>query len=122
LAISGKKYEAQLELNEKRGSLVRVGPSEVLSSDLELLRKINVTKSTYAKGSSYSGSRFNPYHESSFIIRNPIEHDKVVRGRVIVTEDNAMHEAEEIWRARVHNSRASVGHGYRRSISPGRSV
>ena len=82
MAISGKKYEAQLGLNEKHGSLVRVGPNEVLSSDLELLRKINVTKSTYAKGSSYSGSRFNPFHESLFIIRNPIEHDKMVRVRL----------------------------------------
>ncbi|KAF4451649.1 putative mfs-multidrug-resistance transporter [Fusarium austroafricanum] len=41
---------------------------------------------------------------------------------VVITEDNAMHEAEEMWRARTHNSRASVGYGYRRSMSPGRSV
>ncbi|KAF5535527.1 cytochrome P450 [Fusarium mexicanum] len=41
LALSGKQYEAHLELNKKYGPMVRVGPYEVLTDDLELLRKMN---------------------------------------------------------------------------------
>ncbi|KAF4452110.1 hypothetical protein F53441_5043 [Fusarium austroafricanum] len=77
LALSGKQYEAHLELNKKYGPMVRVGPKEVLTDDLELLRKINGTKSLYAKGASYSGSRLNPYHESLFMMRDPVAHDKM---------------------------------------------
>ncbi|KAI8713679.1 Efflux pump FUBT [Fusarium sp. LHS14.1] len=47
---------------------------------------------------------------------------------VVVTEDDAMHEAEEMWTARTHNSHTSAshnhghGHSHRRSLSPSRSV
>ncbi|KAF4950149.1 hypothetical protein FSARC_13292 [Fusarium sarcochroum] len=77
LALSGKQYETHLELNKKYGSLVRVGPNEVLSSDIELLRRINSFKSSYPKGSSYSGSRLNPYHESLFMMTSPADHDRM---------------------------------------------
>ncbi|KAH7207756.1 cytochrome P450 [Fusarium oxysporum] len=77
LALSGKQYETHLELNKKYGPIVRVGPYEVLTDDLELLRKVNGTKSLYAKGASYSGSRLNPWHESLFMMRDPIAHDKM---------------------------------------------
>ncbi|KAG4274462.1 hypothetical protein FPRO04_09420 [Fusarium proliferatum] len=77
LALSGKQYQAHLELNKKYGPIVRVGPYEVFTDDLELLRRINGTKSSYAKGASYSGSRLNPWHESLFMMRDPIAHDKM---------------------------------------------
>ncbi|KAF5531626.1 pisatin demethylase [Fusarium phyllophilum] len=77
LALSGKQYEAHLELNKKYGPIVRVGPYEVFTNDLELLRKINGTKSLYAKGASYSGSRLNPWNESLFMMRDPTAHDKM---------------------------------------------
>ncbi|KAF5535511.1 major facilitator superfamily transporter [Fusarium mexicanum] len=43
---------------------------------------------------------------------------------VTVTEDDAMNEAEEMWRARTHNSHVSAAHshGHRRSLSYTRSV
>ncbi|PTD10107.1 Pisatin demethylase [Fusarium culmorum] len=77
LALSGKQYEAHLKLNKEYGPLVRVGPNEVFTDDLELLRKINSTKSLYPKSASYSGSRLNPWHESLFMMRDPITHDKM---------------------------------------------
>jgi cytochrome P450 len=77
LALSGKQYETHLEIHRKYGSMVRVGPNEVLSEDIELLRKINAARSSYAKGASYSGSRLNPYHESLFMMASPTKHDKM---------------------------------------------
>jgi cytochrome P450 len=77
LALSGKQYETHLELNKKYGPIVRVGPNDVFTDDLEFLRKINSTKGLYAKGASYSGSRLNPYYESLFMMRDPIAHDKM---------------------------------------------
>ncbi|KAF4995908.1 hypothetical protein FDECE_12637 [Fusarium decemcellulare] len=77
MALSGKQYERHLELSRKYGSLVRVGPNEILSDDIDLLRRIHGVRSSYSKGSSYAGTRLNPYHEPMFMITNPVEHDRM---------------------------------------------
>ncbi|KAF4460398.1 Pisatin demethylase [Fusarium albosuccineum] len=77
MAFTGRQYETHLELSRKYGSLVRVGPNEILTDDIDLLRRIHGVRSSYAKGPSYEGSRLNPYHNPMFSTTNPVEHDRI---------------------------------------------
>ncbi|KAF4448619.1 hypothetical protein F53441_7995 [Fusarium austroafricanum] len=75
--VTGTTYDNLVSLHRKYGSLVRVGPNEVLSDDPALVRKFSNIHSTYTKGDWYLGSRFNPYHDPMFLIKDPIKHDRV---------------------------------------------
>ncbi|CAG7555660.1 unnamed protein product [Fusarium equiseti] len=76
-AYKGKQHQVFTALDKKYGSLVRIGPEVLLTSDVELVKRMSATKSTYGKGSWADGIRFNPYHETMFATRDPKEHDRV---------------------------------------------
>ncbi|RGP74483.1 pisatin demethylase [Fusarium longipes] len=75
-AYKGKQHEAFVDVDKKYGSLVRIGPEMLLTSDVELVKRMSATKSTYGKSSWVEGIRFNPYHETMFGVRDPREHDR----------------------------------------------
>ncbi|KAI1801478.1 cytochrome P450 [Daldinia bambusicola] len=75
--LNGTQLEAIGSATKKYGSLVRVGPNELLTDDPEVVRRMSSAKSKYWKSDWYSGSRFNPYLPSMFITLDPAAHDKM---------------------------------------------
>ncbi|KAF5549083.1 pisatin demethylase [Fusarium mexicanum] len=76
IAYSGKQHQFFVALDEKYGSLVRIGPEVLITSDVELVKRMSATKSSYGKSSWVDGVRFNPYHETMFAVRDPRQHDR----------------------------------------------
>ncbi|KAI1141843.1 cytochrome P450 [Hypoxylon sp. FL0543] len=75
-ALTGKQLEYYDSTSKKYGSLVRIGPNEILTDDPEVWKQMSGTKSKYWKSGWYSGSRFNPYHPTTFTTLDPRPHDK----------------------------------------------
>ncbi|RBA13220.1 hypothetical protein FPRO05_13647 [Fusarium proliferatum] len=76
IAYSGTQHHVFVALDQKYGSLVRIGPQVLLTSDVELVKRMSATKSSYGKSSWVDGVRFNPYHETMFAVRDPRQHDR----------------------------------------------
>ncbi|KAK8024315.1 pisatin demethylase [Apiospora rasikravindrae] len=77
VAYSGKAHTVYLGMSEKYGSLARIGPSALTTSDPELVKRMSNTKSMYGKSEWVDGHRLNPYHGTMFMVRDPIQHDKM---------------------------------------------
>lgn len=77
VAFSGKQHETYQRVAEQYGSLVRVGPNVLLTDDPELVRKMSHVKGSYPRGPAAQGTRFNPYHENMFMVRDPGIHDRI---------------------------------------------
>lgn len=76
ITYSGKQYWIHRGLNDKYGSLVRIGPNQVLTDDSELVRRINSINSSYKKSRFYITGRFDPYHDTVFTIFDPEPHKR----------------------------------------------
>lgn len=77
LAYGGKQLEGYDLATRKYGSLVRVGPSDLLTDDPEVIKRLSSAKSQYWKSKWYTGFRFNPHHLVMFIMRDPATHDQI---------------------------------------------
>ncbi|KAI1473040.1 cytochrome P450 [Daldinia caldariorum] len=75
--LNGTQLEAIGSATKKYGSLVRIGPNELLTDDPEVVKRMSSAKSKYWKSDWYSGSRFNPYYPTMFITLDPAAHDKI---------------------------------------------
>ncbi|KAI0836308.1 cytochrome P450 [Hypoxylon sp. FL0890] len=76
-ALTGRQLQFYDATSKKYGSLIRIGPNEIMTDDPEVLKYLSGAKSKYWKSGWYTGSRFNPYHPSMFMTLDPIPHDKV---------------------------------------------
>ncbi|KAI1777335.1 cytochrome P450 [Hypoxylon cercidicola] len=76
-AFGGKYLEGYDLATRKYGSLVRVGPNELLTDDPNVIKRLSGAKSQYWKSKWYTGFRFNPYHPVMFITREPAAHDQI---------------------------------------------
>ncbi|KAI0600486.1 cytochrome P450 [Biscogniauxia sp. FL1348] len=76
MALSDKQLDWNWDLEEKYGSLVRVGPNFLHTSDPDLIRRMSSPKSNYWKSDWYQGNRFNPYNPMMFVEPNPHVHDQ----------------------------------------------
>jgi hypothetical protein len=74
---SGKQHQVFSGLDEKYGSLVRIGPELLVTSDVEVVKRMSARKSTYRKSTWVDGVRLNPYNETMFMVRDPHEHDRI---------------------------------------------
>jgi hypothetical protein len=72
---SGRMYWVHRELNNDH-KLVRVGPNELITSDTEIIRRINKERSGYHRGTWYTGGRLNPYHDNMFSQQDPAAHTR----------------------------------------------
>lgn len=50
--------------NEGIGSLARIGPNDLITSDPEVLRKMNAVRSPYRRSNWYVGMRLDPNREN----------------------------------------------------------
>lgn len=76
-SYSGKQHLIYADLENKYGSLVCIGPDVLLTSDVEVIKRMSVSKSTYNKAPWAEGMRLNPYHGTLFTTRDPQEHDRL---------------------------------------------
>ncbi|OCL05628.1 cytochrome P450 [Glonium stellatum] len=66
-AVRGQQtHLAYASVNEKFGSVARIGPNDLITSSPELLWRINGVRSTYTKSEWYLGSRIQPGHDNIF--------------------------------------------------------
>jgi cytochrome P450 len=74
---SGKQHQVFSGLEKKYGSLVRISPEVLVTSDVEVVKRMSGRKSAYRKSTWVDGVRLNPYNETMFMVRDPHEHDQV---------------------------------------------
>ncbi|KAF2022501.1 cytochrome P450, partial [Setomelanomma holmii] len=65
------------ELNDKYGSLVRVGPNELITDDPDVMRRMMAVRSEYTRGHWYNAMRFDPTRDNLFSMRNEVAHTKL---------------------------------------------
>ncbi|WYZ40986.1 hypothetical protein EsH8_IV_001327 [Colletotrichum jinshuiense] len=76
-ARSGRPAEHYTKLNRKHGSLVRVGPNDLVTDDPDIIRRMNGARSTYGRSSWYDSVKLNPHEDSMFSLRDVGAHDKL---------------------------------------------
>ncbi|KAK1623773.1 cytochrome P450 [Colletotrichum phormii] len=76
-ARSGRPAEHFTNLNRKHGSLVRIGPNDLVTDDPDILRRMNAARSTYGRSSWYDTTKLNPHEDSMFSLRDAGAHDKL---------------------------------------------
>ncbi|KAJ4344255.1 hypothetical protein N0V95_006198 [Ascochyta clinopodiicola] len=59
------------------GSLVRVGPNEVITSDPNVFRKVMGVRSAYTRGHFYKAFKFDPERDNLFSMRDETAHIKL---------------------------------------------
>ncbi|KAK3044024.1 hypothetical protein LTS18_002373, partial [Coniosporium uncinatum] len=62
------------EVCEKYGSVARVGPNELVTSDPDLIMKMSNVRSPYTKSETYSGTQFDKDVNHIFSERNEERH------------------------------------------------
>ncbi|GKU10840.1 unnamed protein product, partial [Fusarium langsethiae] len=62
---------------EKYGSLVRVGPNELVTDDFKLLKRIHSGRSSYTRGPMFESMRFEPGKDNLFSMRDEQGHKKL---------------------------------------------
>ncbi|KAH8748372.1 cytochrome P450 [Hyaloscypha finlandica] len=73
-AIGGRFHLDTAEACEKYGSLVRLGPNELVTSDPTILRRMSAVRSPYRKSDWYNGGRLEPEYFSMFSETNEERH------------------------------------------------
>ncbi|KAF6812059.1 cytochrome p450 [Colletotrichum sojae] len=74
---TGRPADTYTRLTREHGSLVRIGPNDLVTDDPEVFRRMNGARSTYIRSSWYEATRFNPNDDSMFTLRDTAAHDKV---------------------------------------------
>ncbi|KAL3292811.1 cytochrome P450 [Colletotrichum asianum] len=69
-ALNGSVHEYYMELHEKYGPLVRIGPNTVMFSDPDTLKRIAAARSKYTKGEWYAVGRTTPGEDHLFSMRD----------------------------------------------------
>ncbi|KAJ9660997.1 hypothetical protein H2201_006725 [Coniosporium apollinis] len=77
--ISGRNHEYLAEVTAKYGSLARIGPNHLLTSDEGLIRRINAPRSPYRRSGWYSTFRFKPRADNLISEVNEEKHDELRR-------------------------------------------
>lgn len=75
-SISTRLSDVFEEVGRDYGSLVRIGPNHIVTSDPDLLRKSGAVRGTYDRSSWYNATKFNPYTDSTLNISDHVAHDK----------------------------------------------
>lgn len=60
---SGRSHLDYFALSKQYGSLVRIGPNDLLASSPDHLRRMSAARSTYQRSSWYKATRLDPYHD-----------------------------------------------------------
>lgn len=78
---SGRSHLEYFELSKQYGSLVRIGPNDLLASSPDHLRRMSAARSTYQRSSWYQATRLDPYHDMMGSVMDKQAHMSL-RGKV----------------------------------------
>ncbi|KAH8892633.1 cytochrome P450 [Thozetella sp. PMI_491] len=74
----GRRYHEKLkEASDKYGTLVRIGPNELLCTDPEVLKDMSAVRSPYTKGTFYETGRVVPGEDNIVSIRDEKKHKEL---------------------------------------------
>ncbi|CAK7211600.1 hypothetical protein SCUCBS95973_001170 [Sporothrix curviconia] len=77
-AFGGRMWETYYRATLKYGSVVRIGPGELLTSDPALIRRLSATRQPqYRRSDWYNPNRLDPYEHSMFSLRDDVAHDRL---------------------------------------------
>ncbi|KAF1934828.1 cytochrome P450 [Clathrospora elynae] len=62
------------EMTDKYGTLVRVGPNDLVTDDPEVLRRMMAVRSDYTRGHFYNAMKFEPGKDNLFSMRDEVAH------------------------------------------------
>lgn len=79
--VVGDSYDGFGAISEQYGELARIGPNFVLSSDPEIIRRLNAPRSPYIKSDWYLASRFTPGVDNMISDRDDERHE-IMRKKV----------------------------------------
>ncbi|RDW80147.1 hypothetical protein BP6252_04785 [Coleophoma cylindrospora] len=77
----GRVHMETAEACEKYGSIVRIGPNELMTSDPDVLRRMLNTKSPYRRSNWYDALRIDPSHDNVLSERDNEKHN-VLRSKM----------------------------------------
>ena len=75
--LSKRMWKRCRDVSKKYGSLVRIGPNELLTDDPELIRRMSAARSQYTRSSWYQFNKLDPYEDNMFSLRDTVAHDKM---------------------------------------------
>jgi hypothetical protein len=67
--------ESEVMLNATLGSIVRIGPNQLVTNDPEVLRKISAVRSPYRRSNWYDGMRLEADHDHVLSERDENRHN-----------------------------------------------
>ncbi|KAF4881803.1 Cytochrome P450 monooxygenase lolP1 [Colletotrichum fructicola] len=76
-ACSGSMHLKLYEANQKYGSLVRVGPKDVVTSDPDLMKHMLGVRTKYTRSDWYDAMRLDPAHDNVLSSRDDAMHGKL---------------------------------------------
>ena len=71
---SGRNHLLVADVNAKYGRLARIGPNNLITSDPELIRRMNAPRSPYRRGDWYNAMRMKPGHDNVLSARREDKH------------------------------------------------
>ncbi|CAJ2507174.1 Uu.00g083600.m01.CDS01 [Anthostomella pinea] len=77
VSLKGKQALYSRQVIDKHGPLVRIGPNDLLTDDVEVIRRMNGARSKYGRSNWYHAMRMDPYQDSLFSIMDTPTHDKL---------------------------------------------
>ena len=72
-----EKISRPMELTKHLGTLARVGPNDLITSDPAMMRRMSAVRSTYRRSEWYIGVRFNPGRDNIVSVRDEDQHNKL---------------------------------------------
>ncbi|KAI1779683.1 cytochrome P450 [Hypoxylon cercidicola] len=79
--LRGRWYHELKKLGDQYGDLFRVGPNQLMTADVDVIRRMAHSRSAYTRGPFYQTFRFNPTQDHSFSLLDDHEH---IRRRTIL--------------------------------------
>ncbi|KAI0890288.1 cytochrome P450 [Annulohypoxylon maeteangense] len=75
--MRGNWYLEVRKLGDKHGKLVRIGPNQLLTTDVDVIRRMAHSKSSYTRAPFYQTFRFIPTQDNSFSLIDDVEHTRL---------------------------------------------
>ncbi|KAI1468859.1 pisatin demethylase [Daldinia caldariorum] len=74
--IRGKWYLELRKLGDQYGDLFRIGPNQLMTTDIEVIHRMAHIRSAYTRAPFYQTFRFNPTQDNSFSLLDDREHTR----------------------------------------------
>ncbi|PSN69465.1 cytochrome P450 [Corynespora cassiicola Philippines] len=76
-SLRGRQPTAFKDVNDKYGSLARVGPNELVTNDPDVMRRMMAVRSAYTRGHWYNAMKFDPSRDNLFSMRDEVAHTRL---------------------------------------------